>query len=283
MTVATLAARRRKSTRLNTSGIGGVGQAALRATSAMVLLILLGPMIVLVIMSFSGADYVVFPPAGFGLKWYYRFFTSPDFMFAFLTSIQVAIAASAGATLLGIPAAYVLVRRRFPGKGMLEGIFLAPLMVPQIIVGAGLLQLYAWWGTANTVVGLIAAHIVVVLPYVIRTVGGALSTVDPHVEEAAADLGANQFQVLTLIVVPMIKGGVLAGALFSLIMSWINVEISIFLSATGTYTLPVLLYNYMEYSLTPIVIVASSVSIFVTVLLVAIIDRTIGLHTATRL
>ena len=142
MTVATLAARRRKSTRLNTSGIGGVGQAALRATSAMVLLILLGPMIVLVIMSFSGADYVVFPPGGFGLKWYYKFFTSPDFMFAFLTSIQVAIAASAGATLLGIPAAYVLVRRRFPGKGMLEGIFLAPLMVPQIIVGAGLLQLY---------------------------------------------------------------------------------------------------------------------------------------------
>jgi putative spermidine/putrescine transport system permease protein len=133
------------------------------------------------------------------------------------------------------------------------------------------------------VLGLIMAHIVAVLPYVIRTVGAALSTVHRNVEEAAADLGANQLEVLALVVVPMIKGGVLAGALFALIMSWINVEISIFITTTGTYTLPVLLYNYMEYSLTPVVVVAASVSILVAVALVAIIDRFIGLSSAMRL
>jgi putative spermidine/putrescine transport system permease protein len=177
----------------------------------------------------------------------------------------------------------VLARYRFPGRAGLSAVFLSPLMIPQIIVGVGLLQLYTAIWTPNSVPGLVMAHIVAVLPYVIRTVGAALSTIDRNVEEAAADLGANQVEVLALVVAPMIKGGVLAGALFALIMSWINVEISIFLSTTGTYTLPVLLYNYMEYSLTPVVVVAAAVSILVAIALVAIIDRFIGLSSAMRL
>lgn len=267
----------------NTSGVGSAGRAVLATFTTVLLLVLLAPMLVLIAMSFSGADYVIFPPPSFDLKWYVSFFTTHDFVDAFLTSLQVALIAAVGATLLGIPATYVLVRRYFPGKRILEALFLSPLIVPQIIVGVGLLQLYTLWGVTSSTAGLIAAHIVAVLPYVTRTVGGALSTISPRVEEAAADLGANRLQILILVVAPMIKGGVLAGALFALIMSWINVEISIFLSATGSYTLPVLLYNYMEYSMTPIVIVAASMSIFVAVVLVLIIDRCIGLHSAMRL
>lgn len=282
MTFVRAVARNRHS-RANTSGIGRTGQIVLGAISAVILLALMAPMIVLVVMSFSSGEYVVFPPTAFDLRWYYKFFTMSDFLAALLTSFEVAIAASIGATLLGFPAAYVLVRRRFPGRAALNAVFLSPLMVPQIIVGVGLLQLYTAMGAANSVPGLIMAHIVAVLPYVIKTVGAALSTANRNVEEAAADLGANQLEVLALVVVPMIKGGVLAGALFALIMSWINVEISIFLSTTGTYTLPVLLYNYMEYSLTPIVVVASSVSIGVAIVLVAVIDRFIGLGSAMRL
>jgi len=273
----------RAAARANTAGIGRTGQIAVGTVSIVILFALLAPMLVLLVMSFSSADFVIFPPPGFSLKWYEKFFQMSDFLGAFLTSFEVAIAASLGATLLGVPAAYALLRYRFPGRGVLRAIFVSPLMFPQIIVGVGLLQLYTWLGAANTVLGLIMAHIVAVLPYVIRTVGAALSTVDRNVEEAAADLGANQVEVLALVVVPMIKGGVLAGALFALIMSWINVEISIFISTTGTYTLPVLLYNYMEYSLTPVVVVAASVSILVAITLVAVIDRFIGLSSAMRL
>lgn len=274
---------RRTSSRANTSGIERTGCIALGTISALILLALLVPMLVLIVMSFSSADFVVFPPTGFALKWYAKFLTMNDFISAFVTSFEVAIAASIGASLLGLPAAYVLERYRFPGRGALAAIFLSPLMVPQIIVGVGLLQLYTAFGAANSVPGLVMAHIVAVLPYVIRTIGAALSTVNRNVEEAAADLGANQLEVLALVVAPMIKGGVLAGALFALIMSWINVEISIFLSTTGSYTLPVLLYNYMEYSLTPIVVVAAAVSILVAIVLVAVIDRFIGLSSAMRL
>ncbi len=274
--------RRRATAPVNTSGIGRTGQTALGAIATAILFVLLAPMIVLVIVSFSSADFVIFPPPGFGLKWYHSFFTTPDFVSAFVMSAEVALGASVAATLLGVSASYVLVRRRFLGRGLLAAIFLSPLMVPQIIVGVGLLQLYSLWGVSNTLFGLIAAHTVIVLPYVVRTVGAALTTVSPRIEEAAADLGANQVEVLVLVVVPSIKGGVLAAALFAMIMSWINVEVSIFLSATGTYTLPVLVYNYMEYSLTPIVIVAAAVSIFVSTLLVLLIDRCVGLQSAMR-
>jgi putative spermidine/putrescine transport system permease protein len=125
------------------------------------------------------------------------------------------------------------------------------------------------------------AHIVAVLPYVIKD-GGRRCPRSIATSRKPPARG-QQLEVLALVVVPMIKGGVLAGGLFALIMSWINVEISIFLSTTGTYTLPVLLYNYMEYSLTPIVVVASSVSIGVAIVLVAVIDRFIGLGSAMRL
>lgn len=283
MTASVAIPTRKRRSQSDTSGIGPTGRMVLGSISGLLLMLLIAPMLVLLLMSFSNADFVVFPPTAFSLKWYYKFFAMGDFLSALLTSFEVAVAASLIATLIGLPAAYVLVRRRFSGRRALAAVFLSPLMVPQIIVGVGLLQLYTALGGANSLTGLVMAHVVAVLPYVIRTVGAALSTTNVSIEEAAADLGANQLEVLAFVVVPMIKGGVLAAALFALIMSWINVEISIFLTTTGSYTLPVLLYNYMEYSLTPVVVVAGSVSIVVAVALVAVIDRFIGLSSAMRL
>ena len=177
----------------------------------------------------------------------------------------------------------MLVRRRFPGRAALKAVFLSPLMVPQIIVGVGLLQLYTAMGAANSVPGLIIAHIVAVLPYVIRTVGAALSTVNRNVEEAAADLGANQLEVLALVVVPMIKGGVLAGASVR-VDHVLDQRRDQHLHFHDRHLHPAgAALNYMEYSLTPVVVVASSVSIPVAIALVAVIDRFIGLGSAMRL
>lgn len=282
MSAASVAARR-GSLPANPSGIGKHGQRVLGVLAAAVLLVLVAPMLVVVVVSFSSSDFVIFPPPGFGLKWYGTFVHTPDFVSAFLMSAEVALAASIAATVLGVPASYVLVRRNFRGRRLLSAVFLSPLMVPQIVIGVGLLQFYAWLGLSNSLAGLVAAHTVVVLPYVVRTVGAALLGLSPQVEEAAADLGADTITTLALVVVPIIKGGVLSGALFAMIMSWINVEVSIFLSATGTYTLPVLIYNYTEYSLTPLVIVAAALSMLASALLVLIIDRCVGLSSAMRL
>lgn len=261
----------------------GLGLLALRALAITVLAILLAPLIVLVGASFSAVDYVSFPPKGLSLQWYGKFFTDPAFVNALVLSLQVAAAASAIATLLGFPAAYVLVRKDFPGRQLVSTLLLSPLLVPQIILGVALLQVLTVIGMATTFIGLLLAHVVSVIPYVIRTVGASLQLVDRSVEEAAADLGATRLEVMTLIVAPMIKGGLIAGALFAFIMSWVNVEISIFLGVTGGYTLPVVLFNFIEYSITTVVVVAASVAIYVAFALVLIVDRIVGMDNAARM
>ncbi|MCC7275321.1 MAG: ABC transporter permease [Alphaproteobacteria bacterium] len=265
------------------AGIGGIGRWLITLVAWLVLLGLLAPLVVLVGASFSEVDYVRFPPQGFSLRWYAAFFRDPVFVGSLLLSTQIAFAAAALATVLGFPAAYVLVRRRFPGRRLAWSLFLSPLLVPQIILGVALLQLFSVLGFATSFAGLLIAHVVAVMPYVIRTVGAALVSIDPRVEEAAADLGANRLEMMALVVAPMVKGGLLAGALFAFIMSWVNVEISIFLSVTGGYTLPVVLFNFMEYSMTTVIVAAASIAIYVALLLVVLIDSIVGIHTASKL
>jgi putative spermidine/putrescine transport system permease protein len=256
---------------------------AVRVAAWLVLALLLAPLVVLIGASFSSVDYVSFPPRGFSLQWYARFFADPTFVNSLILSGEIAVLSSAMATLLGYPAAYVLVRKRFAGRRTAWTLLLSPLLVPQIILGAGLLQVFSALGMATTFPGLLLAHTVAVVPYVVRTVGASLLSIDPSVEEAAADLGADRLEVLTLVVAPMIKGGLLAGALFAFIMSWVNVEISIFLSVTGGYTLPVVLFNLLEYSITTVVVAAASIGIYVALVLVILVDWIVGIDSASKL
>jgi len=276
-------ARSASSSATDRAGIGPAGRMLIRSSAWLVLIVLLVPLAILIGASFSASDYVHFPPQGFSLAWYGRFFADPIFLNSLVLSGEIALAASALATILGFPAAYVLIRKKFPGRTVAWNAFLSPLLVPQIVLGVALLQFFSALGIATSFIGLLAAHVVAVMPYVVRTVGATLLSVDVSVEEAAADLGASQLEVLVLVVAPMIKAGVLAGSLFAFIMSWVNVEISIFLSVTGGYTLPVVLFNFMEYSITTVVVAAASIAIYVAIVLVLVVDRVVGIHAASKL
>jgi putative spermidine/putrescine transport system permease protein len=268
---------------LGKAGATSIGVVLIRLAAWMVLGLLLAPLIVLVGASFSNVDYVSFPPRGFSLQWYEKFFADPAFVNSLILSAKIAWASSALATLLGFPAAYILVRKRFPGRELAWTLLLSPLLVPQIILGVALLQIFTAVGLATSFTGLLLAHTVAVVPYVVRTVGASLVGIDPSIEEAAADLGANRLEVLALVVAPVIKGGLLAGALFAFIMSWVNVEISIFLSVTGGYTLPVVLFNFIEYSITTVVVAAASIAIYVALILVLMVDAVVGIDSASKL
>jgi putative spermidine/putrescine transport system permease protein len=259
------------------------GTILIRIIAYIVIAVLVAPLVVIIGASFAQSNYVEFPPKALSLRWYAAFFADDSFLSAFWLSGEVAALAALCATVLGLPASFVLVRRQFPGRSLLWQLLLSPLVLPQIVLGLALLQMFALFGLSTSFLGLVIAHTVAVVPYVVRTTSAALLNIDPRIEEAAADLGAGQLTTITLVVAPMIKGGVLAGALFAFIMSWINVEISIFLSATGSYTLPVLLYNFLEYSITTVVIVAAAMGIYVAVALVLLIDRFIGIDTAAKL
>jgi putative spermidine/putrescine transport system permease protein len=268
---------------LRKAGATSAGILLIRLAAWLVLGLLLAPLIVLVGASFSSVDYVSFPPRGFSLQWYEKFFADPAFVNSLILSAKIALAASLLATLLGFPAAYILVRERFPGRRLAWTLLLSPLLVPQIILGVALLQIFTAVGLATSFTGLLLAHTVAVVPYVVRTVGASLVGIDPSIEEAAADLGASRLEILALVVAPIIKGGLLAGALFAFIMSWVNVEISIFLSVTGGYTLPVVLFNFIEYSITTVVVAAASIAIYVALILVLMVDAIVGIDSASKL
>lgn len=279
MTVAAAEMRRNTARK---AGVTRSGVVLIRVVAWMVLAVLLAPLVVLVGASFSSLDYVSFPPKGFSLQWYAKFFGDPAFVNSLILSAEIAATASILATALGFPAAYVLVRKRFPGRKLAWTLLLSPLLVPQIILGVALLQVFTTLGMATSFTGLLLAHTVAVVPYVVRTVGASLVGIDPNVEEAAADLGASRLEVLMLVVAPMIKGGLLAGALFAFIMSWVNVEISIFLSVTGGYTLPVVLFNFIEYSITTVVVAAASIAIYIALVLVLLVDWIVGIDSASK-
>jgi putative spermidine/putrescine transport system permease protein len=255
---------------------------AIRGVAWLLMFCLVAPLIVLIGASFSSDAYVSFPPNGFSLKWYVAFFQDPIFYDSLLLSGQLALAASLLATVVGFPVAYVLVRVRFPGRNLLSSLFLSPLIFPQIILGVALLQFFGKLGLNATFSGLLLAHTVTVIPFVIRAVGASLSLVDPNLEDAAADLGASPVKVLVLVVAPMVKGGLLAGFMFAFIMSWINVEVTIFLSTTGSYTLPVVMYNFIEYSISTVVVAAAAIAIYVAILLVVLIDALVGVDSALK-
>jgi putative spermidine/putrescine transport system permease protein len=237
---------------------------------------------VVIAASISETSYLKFTPQGFTLKWYGDFFKDPTYVEAFLLSLKLAAAATGAAVLLGVPAALVLARQNFPGQGLVSGFFLSPLVLPTIVIGVAILQYASKLGFARTFWALLVGHVVLVLPYIVRTTLASLAGMDKAIEEAAQDLGATSAGTFFRITLPQIKAGIIAGALFAFIMSWINVEVSIFHSTAVLTTLPVKLFNYVEFSVDPFLAAASSITIFLAIFVVLLLDLVIGIEKAAN-
>ena len=257
-----------------------LGRLSIAGLSCVVLLFLALPLVVVIAISFTETAYLRFPPQGFTWHWYWKVVSDPTFVEAFVVSSQLAAAATATALLLGVPAALVFARKQFPGAGAMNALFLSPLVLPTIVLGVAILQYASALGFARTFWALYVGHVVLVTPYVIRTSIASLSGVEPTLEEAAQDLGATRVQTFFLITLPQIKPGVIAGALFAFINSWINVEVSIFNSTAQFVTIPVKLFNYIQFNIDPTLAAVSAVTIYIAILVVAAIDLAVGIEKA---
>ena len=162
----------------------------------------------------------------------------------------------------------------------MSAVFLSPLVLPTIVLGVAILQYASWLGFARTFSALLVGHVVLVTPYVIRTALASLSGMDPGLEEAAQDLGATPTETFFLVTLPLIKPGIVAGALFAFINSWINVEVSIFNSTSQLTTIPVKLFNYIQFNIDPRLAAVSAVTIYFAVLIVLAIDFFVGIERA---
>lgn len=239
------------------------------------------PLIVVVGVSLTSSNFLQFPPNGFSLKWYAQIMRDPSYIDAFWVSAKLASLSTIAAIVLGVPAALVITRKRFLGREVVSGLFLSPLILPTVVIGVAILQYASVLGIARTFWALLIGHVVLVIPYVMRTTLASLSGLDVSIEEAAQDLGATPAQTFFLITLSQIKPGLIAGALFAFIMSWINVEVSIFGSTPRLMTLPVKIFNYVEFTVDPIVAAVSAVTIYVAVLAVVLLDLVIGVEKVT--
>lgn len=249
----------------------------LRLVSGVMLLFLLAPVLIVIPISFSADNFMAFPPSGWSLKWYAGIFHDAKMMQAFWISLALAVLTTVLSIAIGLPAAYVLVRVRPPGADILASFFTAPLLLPSIVLGLALLVVFATFGFLGTFQGFLAAHMVITLPYAVRVLSTALSTLPPQVEEAATTLGAPPLSVFFRVTLPMMSRGIVATAALSFLVSFDEVVLSLFMSGPRMSTLPVEMYHHVENEADPLVAAISVLLIVLTFAVVIVVDRTSGL------
>jgi putative spermidine/putrescine transport system permease protein len=248
--------------------------------TAIVMLFILAPLVVTVAMSISNTAFVAFPPRGFTLQWYGKVLQDSEFLASLSFSAGLALAATLGALLLGIPAGFAVVRHQFPGRGAISAALLSPLIFPVLITGVALLQLFSMMGSDNTALNLLIAHVLVTTPYVVRTVTASLMLADVTLEEAARTLGAGRWRVFRRVTVPQIAPGLVAGALFAFMVSFDNFPISMWLADAQHNPIPLLIFQKIAGVFDPSVSAMSTLMILFAMAVVLIVERVAGLRRA---
>lgn len=233
----------------------------LRTINAAVIVYLLAPIIVVVATAFTTTAYPVFPPQGFSLRWFEKFLATREFVEAIRISTMLAAASTFIAAILGTFSGLALARFPIPGKSTISALLLSPILFPTIVLGLALLIFNTRIGISGTFAGLVSAHVVLTTPFVIRMVMVSLAQFDPAIEEAARNVGASWWRTFLFITLPLIRPGVLAGAVFAFILSFDELVVTLFLSAPGLQTLPIRIYTYVEYSSDPTISAISTVLI----------------------
>ncbi len=249
---------------------------ALWCVNGAICLFLLAPIVVVIIASFSDRAYLVFPPKGFSLRWYSYFFNSREFTDSLRLSIQLGLLTTAVSSVLGVMASLALVSLRFRGVEALRALFASPLMVPGIVVGIAMLIYFNRIHMGGTFASLLLAHVALTVPYVIRIVSAGLQSFDRSIEEAAMNLGASRLRALLDITLPLIKGSVMAAAVFAFIISFDEVVVTLFLAGPRMTPLPVRIYNYIEYTSDPSIAAISTILVILTTIVVLVVDRFAG-------
>jgi putative spermidine/putrescine transport system permease protein len=243
------------------------GRLLLAILVGLILLFLALPIVVVIVVSFSSAAYLTFPPPAFGLRWYAAYFTSDDWLRSTWLSVWVAACVVALATLLGTLAAVGIGRLPRRLRVMASALIVSPLIVPAIVAAIGIYYVFARYGLVGTPVGLILAHTCLAVPFVFISVSASLAGIDPRLEQAALSLGATPSGSFFQITLPLIRPGLLAGALFAFVTSFDELIVALFVSGSGAVTLPRRMWDDVLYQIEPTIAAVSTLTIVLTVAL----------------
>jgi putative spermidine/putrescine transport system permease protein len=243
--------------------------------------IILMPIIVIVISSFNPSSALTFPPKSLSLRWYWEFFETDDMVDGLIWSIAIATMSSIAAVVLGTMSAVAIVRGQFRFKGIVNALLLTPLIFPGLILGVALL-LYFQMMNVSLVARVVAAHILLGIPFVIRSVMSSLDLFDIRIEEAAVIHGASPIRAFMTVTLPSIQPGIVAGAVFAFVVSFGEVNATLFLTGPGLSTLPIQIYSQIQYGSEQVIVAAAStVQMALVVVLIFVLEKLFGLSVTT--
>jgi putative spermidine/putrescine transport system permease protein len=224
---------------------------AFRLVNGVILLYLLAPIVVVIATAFGTSAYPIFPPQGFTLKWFVHFWSTPELRDSLRISAMLSLTSTTLATIIGTGSALALARHGIRGKSAISTMLLSPILFPAIVLALALLVAFQRIGLAQTFTGLVAAHTLVITPFVVRLAMASAAEFDPSLEEAAQNLGASWQRTFFRITLPLILPGILAGAVFAFIMSFDELVVTLLLAGPALQTLPIRIFNYVQYSSDP--------------------------------
>jgi putative spermidine/putrescine transport system permease protein len=263
-----------------------LGRCAFAGAVVLTLTIILTPLVLVVWLSFFTNEILSLPPEGYSLRWYRALAGQRQFIAGFQLSASVALAATAAGLLVTVPAAFALTRSALPGREAILHALMSPLIVPAIVVGAGLylalieFEVETGLPVTGTVAGFAAGHVLLTIPWSLRLLTANLAGVDPAIEDAALSLGATPLVTAVKVTLPLIWPGLVAAALFSFVVSFGNIEVSLFLVQPGQTTLPIAILQYLEWKIDPTVAAVSALQIAVVATALLVTDRFVSLAKA---
>ena len=260
-----------------------LGRWAMNGLAGGVLGFILLPLFFVTWLAFFRQEIPSFPPDGYSLKWFAAIWSNPKFVDGFFLSLQVAVTAMLTGLVIGVPSALCVARFRFPGREALNSLLLLPLVVPGIVLGTSIyvfhVEVTIWTELPilGSIAGLVAGHILLVIPWCVRLVSASLAGFDRSIEEAAQNLGATPMQTFFRVTLPTIRPGIVAAALFGFVVSFGNLEMSMFLVGSGRTTLPITILQYLEWRIDPTIAAVSVLQISLIATAMIVTDRFVKL------
>jgi putative spermidine/putrescine transport system permease protein len=231
---------------------------ALTALSVLVGVFLILPLFVVVPISFSGSSFLEFPPRTFSLRWYREYLASSTWIDSTWNSVKVAILTALFSTVVGTCAALALQRWRTRWRPLLTGVLLSPMILPHIVLAVSIYAVFARLKLIGSIWGLVAVYTLLATPFVYLNVSAALQSLDPSLEQAAMSLGATRWRALWHVTLPLVRPGIVAGALLAMILAFDEVVIAIFITGTTAITLPKTMWDGIRTEINPTIAAVST-------------------------
>jgi putative spermidine/putrescine transport system permease protein len=243
-----------------------LGRWLLTALAVLIVAAMAIPAFFVVPVSFSPTRFLTFPPPSFSLRWYEAYFTTPEWTTATVYSVVLAVLTTAVSLIIGIPAAFGLARGRFRGRQAVTMLVVAPLVVPVILIAIAEYFFLAEIGLIGTTPGLVIAHTLLALPFVVIIVTASLQGYDRAYERAAMSMGAGPLRTFWHVTLPLIRPGVISAALFAFLASFGEFLVSLFAIGATRSTLPIQLWKGIRFETNPTIAAAASLLVGISIL-----------------